>query len=265
MNDRICNLCGGEGFEIIRRINDGVSIARCLGCGMARTYPYPDFNFKEQEKYCKFYLDNEAMFRTFARAMMKEILNYKNEGAILDIGCAVGYLLDEAKRGGFGETCGIELNLEAAGVSRGKAHAVYTGPLEDLGIAPERFDVIVFNHVLEHIPDMRKFLSNVGRVLKKDGIVYCGMPNYDSLMQKWLKEKWYGWGMPDHVWHFTPSTFRAVMETGGFAPKKMVKNAMHYPYSKSLRKNTRAAVAGIADRLGLGDQIYGVFQKRQAC
>jgi len=170
-------------------------------------------------------------------------------------------LLDEAKIRGFSRTCGIELNLDAADVSRKKAHVIYTEPLERLNLGTEKFDVIVFNHVLEHVPDIRKFLSAARRVLQNNGIVYCGMPNYDSLMQMWLKERWYGWGMPDHVWHFRRSTLLAVMKECGFAAKKIVQSSLHYPFSKSLRKNTRGLVARIADRLGLGDQIYGIFEK----
>jgi hypothetical protein len=49
------------------------------------------------------------------------------------------------------------------------------------------------------------------------------------------------------------------MKESGFTPKLFVQNALYYAYSKSLRKNTRATLARIADRLGLGDQVYGIF------
>jgi predicted SAM-dependent methyltransferase len=123
------------------------------------------------------------------------------------------------------------------------------------------FDAVSFNHVLEHILYFKPFLAQTGRILKDDGVVYAGMPNYNSLMQKWLKQNWYGWGMPDHVWHFEPATFKAVMMEGGFEAKGIKQNTMGYSYSKSLRKNTIATVARIADRLGCGDQALGVFKK----
>jgi len=261
MNYEACCICGDRRFKLISRMTNDTSIVKCLGCDVARTYPYPDFDFSSQEKYSKFYIDNERMFRMFARSMMDVIKPYKTGVSILDIGCAVGYLLDEARISGFKETCGIELNIDAASIARSKGHHVYAERLENIDIGKDRFDVVLFNHVLEHIPDIKRFLGSVRRILKNDGIVYTGAPNYNSLMRLWLGKNWYGWGMPDHIWHFEAATFRQVMENNAFKVKRLSQNAMYYPYSKSLRKNTRATVARIAGVTGFGDQVYGVFCK----
>ncbi len=261
MQNEICHYCNGGAFDPLLQINNNTAIVKCRRCKLARTYPYPQFNFESQEKYSKFYLDNEQMFRMFAKSMLDAIKEYKCSGSFLDIGCAVGYVLDEAGELGFDNTNGIELNLDAAAIAKSKGHNVYTQPIEKLNLQNEKFDLIIFNHVLEHVLDMRLILSEIKKVLKKDGIIYCGMPNYNSIMQKLLKKNWYGWGMPDHIWHFDKLTFPSVMENNGFTSIKIVQNGMYYPYSRSLRKNTRATIARIADKLGLGDQVYGVFSK----
>lgn len=262
MNNETCYRCGASEFGVLLRFDENTSIVKCRRCGQARTYPYPQINFEAQEKYSRFHLDNEPMFRMFARAMMDVTKPYKTGDSFLDIGCSVGYLLDEAKNTGFTEIKGIELNKEAAEVSRKRGHTVYAEPLEKLNLESEKFDTIVINHVLEHIVDFKPFLAEIRRVLKNDGIVYCGFPNYNSFMRRLLGKAWYGWAMPDHVWHFELKTFKTIMEENGFAPKTIKQNALHYPYSKSLRKNTRATLARIADKLGLGDHIYGIFAKR---
>jgi 2-polyprenyl-3-methyl-5-hydroxy-6-metoxy-1,4-benzoquinol methylase len=256
----LCYRCAGDRHDELLRLTKLISIVRCRACGLARTYPYPTFNFESQEKYSRFYVENEKMFRMFARSMIGEIGRFKSAGSFLDIGCAVGYLLDEAKALGFA-TSGIELNREAAEISRKKGHAVYSNILEKLSLPDESFDAISFNHVLEHIQEYKPFLSAVTRLLKKDGIVYCGAPNYDSFMRRLLGRGWYGWGMPDHVWHFTVKTFKDVMEENGFAAKEIVQNAMYYPFSKSLRKNTRAVLARAAGALSAGDQVCGIFSR----
>jgi len=87
------------------------------------------------------------------------------------------------------------------------------------------------------------------------------VPNYNSFMRRLLGSSWYGWGMPDHVWHFDAKTFRSIMQENGFVPKKLVQNSLYYPYSKSLRKNTRATLARLAGNIGMGDQVYGIFSK----
>jgi 2-polyprenyl-3-methyl-5-hydroxy-6-metoxy-1,4-benzoquinol methylase len=261
MENDNCYRCGSAGHDTLVRLTKLISIVKCRTCGLARTYPYPSFDFEAQEKYSKFYVDNEKMFRMFARSMIGQISRFKRSGSFLDIGCAVGYLLDEAKGLGFA-TSGTELNRAAAGITRGKGHTVYAGIIEKSTLPDESFDVISFNHVLEHIEDYKPFLAAAGRLLKRDGIVYCGAPNYDSFMQKLLRRAWYGWGMPDHVWHFTAKTLKEVMEENGFTAERMALNALHYTYSKSLRKNTRATLARIAGAFGVGDQVYGIFGKK---
>ena len=259
MENDICYRCNGTAHDEVLRLTKLIAIVRCRSCGLARTYPYPSFNFESQEKYSRFYVENEKLFRRFAAEMMERIRPLKSAGSFLDIGCAVGYLLDEAKEAGFSRTVGIELNREAAAVAAKKGHAIHTQILEKLPLEEASFDAISFNHVLEHIQEYKPFLAAVRRLLKKDGIVYCGAPNYDSIMRKLLGRLWYGWGMPDHVWHFDERTFRDVMAESGFTAKAVIRDSMHYSYSKSLRKNTLATLARIAGALGAGDNLSGVF------
>lgn len=243
------------------RIDDRTSVVKCRACNLARTYPYPQFNFTSQEKYSDFHLKTEALFRSFARMMIDAIRPYKAGGSFLDIGCAVGYLLDEAKAAGFTRTAGIELNTRAAAAARARGHEVFEKPVEDLGLGRDAFDVVSFNHVIEHIRDLRPFLAEVRRILKPDGVLYCGVPNYDSFMRRLLGRSWYGWGMPDHVWHFDRGTLASLMRENGFTPVSVVRNSLNYSYSKSLRKNSIATFARLAERLGMGDQLYGIFAK----
>lgn len=42
------------------------------------------------------------------------------------------------------------------------------------------FDVVLSNHVIEHVPDQQRHLAEIRRVLKSDGIVYLATPNRSS-------------------------------------------------------------------------------------
>jgi len=48
---------------------------------------------------------------------------------------------------------------------------------EELPFADQSFDVIVSNHVIEHVADADLHLSEIGRVLKDNGLVYLATPN----------------------------------------------------------------------------------------
>jgi 2-polyprenyl-3-methyl-5-hydroxy-6-metoxy-1,4-benzoquinol methylase len=41
----------------------------------------------------------------------------------------------------------------------------------------EYFDVVVSNHVIEHVSDQQLHLSEIARVLKPNGVVYLATPN----------------------------------------------------------------------------------------
>jgi ubiquinone/menaquinone biosynthesis C-methylase UbiE len=48
---------------------------------------------------------------------------------------------------------------------------------ENLPFFDEEFDIVVSNHIIEHVSDHRKHLNEIARVLKKDGLVYLATPN----------------------------------------------------------------------------------------
>ncbi|RKZ78692.1 MAG: hypothetical protein DRR19_26020 [Candidatus Parabeggiatoa sp. nov. 1] len=48
---------------------------------------------------------------------------------------------------------------------------------ESLPFPDEYFDVVVSNHVIEHVSDQQLHLSEIARVLKPNGVVYLATPN----------------------------------------------------------------------------------------
>lgn len=40
-----------------------------------------------------------------------------------------------------------------------------------------KFDVVIYNHVIEHIPEWEKTIKEIYRILKKDGLLYLATPN----------------------------------------------------------------------------------------
>ncbi len=50
----------------------------------------------------------------------------------------------------------------------------------------ESFDVVVSNHVVEHVPDQRMHLRELMRVLRPDGVAYLATPN-----KLWLRDPHY--------------------------------------------------------------------------
>ena len=99
----------------------------------------------------------------------------------LDVGCGAGYSLMRASQDLNCEVEGIDADPGAHGVGRFlkelvKSPKIKQGFAENLPYENESFDVVYSSHVLEHVNDEAKSLTEMKRVLKKDGILIIGMP-----------------------------------------------------------------------------------------
>lgn len=93
---------------------------------------------------------------------------------LLDVGCAHGWFL-EAGRDDFDVT-GIEPDSRVADMAVARGLPVRKGFFPDVLTSDERFDVIVFNDVLEHIPDIGAALHACVRHLQPGGWVVVNAP-----------------------------------------------------------------------------------------
>ena len=98
---------------------------------------------------------------------------------VLDVGASAGIIVGELGRV-FGEVVGID--IDEGGIERGRRFL--TGPNQELRVGDamnipygdETFDVVVLNHVYEHIPDAGRAFDEVWRILRPGG-VYVASPN----------------------------------------------------------------------------------------
>src|SRR5262245_8555824 len=100
---------------------------------------------------------------------------------VLELGCASGYV-SKVLTEQFGCTVtGIELNPEAAAKARQRCERVICGDAEVLDyakeLADERFDVVLFGDVLEHLKDAGTVLRKIRDFVKPDGYAVASIPN----------------------------------------------------------------------------------------
>ena len=96
---------------------------------------------------------------------------------VLDVGCAYGWFLDEArKRGVVG--VGIEPDPDIAQRARLKGLDVRTGYFPGVAAdGPDSFDVVSFNDVLEHLPDLDRMLQHCRSLLAPAGLLVIAAPD----------------------------------------------------------------------------------------
>ena len=261
IDNNICNICGSQDYSCYLRFKDkGKQIVMCRDCRTFRTLPYFMMDYSGQEFYCEHYLKNEELFRGFASSLLEIVARHKQGGRLLDIGCSIGLILDEGSGLGF-QTEGIELNEKAVDVACSRGLCVKKCSLDGAGYDENIFDVITLNHILEHIIEPNTFMRNIKRILKDNGILTIGVPNHDSLVARLYRTRWYGWAVPEHTWHFDKKSLADLLHKNGFKIKDMIQNSQHYPFSKSLRKNTMAIIARIGNKVGAGDQLIVIAER----
>jgi SAM-dependent methyltransferase len=100
---------------------------------------------------------------------------FPNGGKLLDVGCAHGWFLEET-RAHFA-VLGIEPDAAVFARARAKSLPVREGFFPDVLEESERFDVIVFNDVIEHIPDIESALRECNKRLLPNGYLLLNLPN----------------------------------------------------------------------------------------
>lgn len=136
----------------------------------------------------------------------------KQHGRLLDIGAGTGDFLRVAQQAGW-QTTGVEPSDKARGIAiaKGVSFVSDTSELEDRSI-----DVITMWHVLEHVPDLDRQLSELKRLLKPTGTLVVAVPNFRSADAKTYGTFWAAFDVPRHLWHFSKTSISKL-----FAEKDM--------------------------------------------
>ena len=106
---------------------------------------------------------------------IKKWVSDRPGGKILDVGCGPGWFLSSL--GSEWDRYGVEVSTYASKVARNSG-AIHNGTLEEY--TETGFDVIVMNHVIEHIADPVSVLKKIKNILNDDGVLIIGTPDFDS-------------------------------------------------------------------------------------
>ncbi len=205
------------------------SLFSCNSCGLVFTNPRPKLEnlglYYQSDKYYS-HTSSQVGIIPFIYRKVKEI-NLKTKfkqvttgsviNKVLDIGCGTGDFLNVCKKSGK-EIHGIEPDSKARNLAKEILKVEILHPDQSEKIPDESFDLITMWHVLEHVPDLKKQISELSRIIKKGGKVVIALPVYESYDAEVYKEKWAAWDVPRHLYHFNKAVINKMMLANDFKP-----------------------------------------------
>jgi 2-polyprenyl-3-methyl-5-hydroxy-6-metoxy-1,4-benzoquinol methylase len=212
----ICPLCRAPSIGASR-----FGLRRCSSCGLimdpAIFQPGAAESLNETAFSDTYEPERSFWVRWFNAWKDRRYLRYlrnvgKSAGELLEIGVGNGSFLCAAQADGFTVT-GCDLSEAICRkVEQSFGIPMHRGRLDTL---PEhKWDVVVMNHVLEHVHDPVGFLRMAGLRLKPGGVLHIAVPNvacWEARLRGWNSYE------PYHLAYFNAKTLEKVLCDAGFA------------------------------------------------
>jgi len=230
-----CNLCRTS-FDAARSValrKDGFDIVRCPSCGLLcrasmpspaeltaiydREYFRDDPLRPSRDGYAD-YLSDEPLHRRNARRRLGTVSTHASgrRGRLLDVGCAAGFFVAEARRQGW-EAEGIDLARDM--VEWGRVHAtpeLSVTPFAAFSGAPAAFDVVTMWDYIEHSVDPSADVERAGELLAPGGLLALSTGDVESAVARVTGARWHLLTPRHHNYFFGRSTLARLLDRKGF-------------------------------------------------
>lgn len=192
-----------------------------------RTFSERFRQLKRKHRNRFYYFSNGLIGYLLARARpcpvnhLSRHVRLRRDMAILEIGSGTGELLHEIADLGIRKVIGIDPFVPEDIVYRNGAR-VYKAGLRDLATltGDEKFDLIMFNHSLEHSPTPIEDLASASRYLKKDGEILIRLPVSGSEISQKYGKYWWSLDAPRHIYLFSTKSMGLLAHKCGLTIKR---------------------------------------------
>jgi SAM-dependent methyltransferase len=151
----------------------------------------------------------------------------EQRGRLLDVGCAHGWFLREAASSGW-TAVGIEPDPDVARLASRNGTVVRNGTFPGALKPDDRFDVITFNDVFEHLADVNAALRACDAALNPGGLLVINLPDARGALYRLasllaragfrrpLERLWQKGFASPHLTYFTAPLLRRLAARHGF-------------------------------------------------
>jgi SAM-dependent methyltransferase len=223
---KYCPACGRSRDHQLCYIKWAYPILRCAACGLGSTwvqhnilgeelYNADYFSGKKRDGYSD-YVGSEVVlrreFRTLIRRMRRAGIG---PGKLLEIGCAYGFFLLEAKK--EFDVTGIEICNDAVEFCVSRGLNVRQGTIsEDALPDGTQYDVTVMLDVIEHLENPEQVLTLIRSRLIPGGALVITTGDWESLLSRVTGQNWRLMTPPQHLYFFAKRNMSLLLERLGF-------------------------------------------------
>jgi 2-polyprenyl-3-methyl-5-hydroxy-6-metoxy-1,4-benzoquinol methylase len=203
-HDCACGSADDELFATRDRFGIAMNTVICRRCGLVRTDPtltdaaysafYEDEFLKlfgsqygertgtlaqihEEEKR-----KGEVIYRTHFAALLQGAPSVR----VADIGCGTGGVLSVFAAHGH-TASGCDVNSQTCAYGREMGLNTIAGGVDALK-SDGPFDIVILNHVLEHVTEPNMFLESIASIMRGGGYLYIALPSIMDL--SWDRYRW---------------------------------------------------------------------------
>jgi predicted SAM-dependent methyltransferase len=132
------------------------------------------------------------------------------------------------------------------------------GTFDSIPFENNFFNILLMNHILEHVQNPLKDLQKARKILKPGGYIVGEIPNIKSFDYQLFKRYWGGLHVPRHTFQYSPESFCALVEKSGLEVVSLgyELNTTHWALSVQNYIEGGRIAAGKGSRLNFGRAWY---------
>lgn len=199
---------------------NGCTLSHCLDC---KTFFASDYEAETSSALYNDYAPNTMYVSKPAsktRRAKNRLARLKRKfggSRFLDVGCNVGYAVEAARQVGYQAT-GIDLNPKAIELAKQMFPQCrfFSGYLDQLIAAGEKFDLIYCAEVIEHVPEPHGFAAQLAALLAPGGAMFMTTPDSGHWRRDRVFANWHEVFPPEHLIWFNRTSLAMVLKKAGF-------------------------------------------------
>ena len=188
---------------------------------------------------------------------------------VTDVGCGRGGFLSWLKQHGWeGECCGVDVDAKSIPLGGGVATGLRFehGDAFALPFEGDTRALLTYFHVLEHIRDLDRLLTEARRVLRPDGHILIEVPDAERYSAHPIGSGFWI-GIREHVNHFSASALAQLLRRNGFSVLRVARRMLPTPefsYPSLMLLAQRGDDTGVVPSLPPGEIPAFVLESRHA-